>query len=70
MGFAYGRGRIGYDVRAARSHDPGAPAIAGKVARAGSLRRKLKKLTKNPVMFFRDSTIGLFRMVGNRMIRD
>ncbi|ODV44317.1 hypothetical protein AWV79_09345 [Cupriavidus sp. UYMMa02A] len=49
---------------------PAHPPLQVRSARAGSLRRKLKKLTKNPVMFFRDSTIGLFRMVGNRMIRD
>lgn len=36
----------------------------------GSLKRKLKKLLENPAMFFRESSIGVFRMVGNRMIRD
>ncbi|WP_454738213.1 capsular polysaccharide export protein, LipB/KpsS family [Cupriavidus necator] len=33
-----------------------------------SWRRKMRKLTNNPVMFFRDSKYTLFRAIGNRVV--
>ncbi len=43
------------------------PGVASGASKAPLWKKRLKKLKNNPVMYLRDSKIGLFRAIGNRM---